>query len=201
MTAPNPSRVQQKRFFRGPKDLLGLPVKRSMNEAKTVSSRSETRSLTAKVCFLAAGAVGLAMATIGVQLVSTPVRGDVPPAAPVEEVAVGGPGSLTLSGPGDVNVLKVAYEPGQSSGWHTHAGIHAVAVLSGTLTVYDGQCQAQHYGPGRPYIGGQELHLARNETAAPVEMVVTYLNPSTSTKADSAHPEGPACASRGGHTV
>lgn len=84
--------------------------------------------------------------------------------------------ALTLSGPNDVTVVNQVYEAGESSGWHHHTGIHAVAVLSGTLTVYDGRCHALSVVPGRPYVGGQELHLARNETNVPVEMVVTYLS-------------------------
>lgn len=95
-------------------------------------------------------------------------------AAPVE---ARNPSAITLSGPNDVTVVTQVYEAGENSGWHRHTGIHAVAVLSGTLTIYDRQCNAQLVVPGRPYVGGQELHLARNETSVPVEMVVTYLSP------------------------
>lgn len=83
---------------------------------------------------------------------------------------------FTIGGPNDVSVVNQVYAVGESSGWHRHTGIHAVAVLSGTLTVYDGGCQPQLVVPGRPYVGGQELHLARNERTTPVEMVVTYMS-------------------------
>ena len=83
---------------------------------------------------------------------------------------------IVLRGPGDVAVVTQAYEPGQTSGWHAHAGLHAVAVLSGELTVYDRECRPQRVVAGEPYVGGRELHLARNETSEPVTMVVTYLN-------------------------
>lgn len=89
----------------------------------------------------------------------------------------GGPLAVTLSGPGDVTVLNQVYEPGKDSGWHAHPGIHAVAVLSGSLTIYDEGCARHTYGPGESYVGGQLTHLVRNETGVPVEMVVTYLNP------------------------
>lgn len=98
----------------------------------------------------------------------TPGHAEVPPPAP-------GSGIL-LRGPGDVAVVTQVYEPGQTSGWHAHAGLHAVAVLSGELTIYDGDCRPQRVVPGQPYVGGMELHLARNETSEPVDMVVTYLN-------------------------
>ena len=97
-----------------------------------------------------------------------PGHADVPAAA-------ADPG-IVLRGPGDVAVVTQVYEPGQTSGWHTHAGLHAVAVLTGELTVYDSECRPQRVVAGEPYVGGHDLHLARNETAEQVDMVVTYLN-------------------------
>lgn len=85
--------------------------------------------------------------------------------------------ALVVGGPADVTAQLATYEPGQDSGWHSHTGLHAVVVLSGTLTVYDAECTPHAYGPGDLYVGGQEPHLARNETAAPVEMAVTYVFP------------------------
>ncbi len=100
------------------------------------------------------------------------------PAAP--EVPVD-PTAISLS-ERDVSIVTQVYDPGHDSGWHSHPGIHAVAVISGELTVYDGQCRPTTYGPGRPYVGGRELHLVRNEAAVPVEMSVTYLSPSVATE-------------------
>ncbi|HEX2119982.1 MAG TPA: hypothetical protein VHF91_12410, partial [Acidimicrobiales bacterium] len=73
-----------------------------------------------------------------------------------------------------VTVQRTIYEPGQSSGWHSHAGVHTVIVISGSLTVYDPSCRPRSFGPQDPYIGGLENHLARNESDAPVEMMVVY---------------------------
>ena len=101
-----------------------------------------------------------------------------PPDAATAAAAEPAPSAISIAGPGDISLVRQVYEPGHDSGWHAHPGIHAVAVLSGTLTVYDGSCQARTFGPGQPYIGGQELHLARNDTDAPVEMMVTYMSPS-----------------------
>lgn len=87
------------------------------------------------------------------------------------------PPAITLSAR-DVSVVIQVYEPGKSSGWHHHPGIHAVTVLTGALTVYDQRCLSEQYGPGRPYVGGQLPHVVRNEGGEPVTMAVTYLNPS-----------------------
>jgi len=87
------------------------------------------------------------------------------------------PAAITLAAR-DVSVVVQVYLPGEQSGWHAHTGIHAVAVIEGVLTVYEGQCQPATFEPGRPYVGGQQPHLVRNETDLPVRMVVTYLSPS-----------------------
>ena len=68
-----------------------------------------------------------------------------------------------------------SYAPWQSSGWHRHPGLHLVTVMSGTLTVYGRDCMATTYGAGQEYVGGEEPHLARNETEVTLEMAVTYL--------------------------
>jgi quercetin dioxygenase-like cupin family protein len=88
-----------------------------------------------------------------------------------------GPYAITLGGPADVTVQSATYEPGQTSGWHSHTGMHAVMVLSGTVTFYDSQCRARSYGPGEIYVGGQDVHVVRNETDEPAELAVTYLFP------------------------
>ncbi len=129
----------------------------------------------------------LALMLAGAWLVTTALAGSAfvrslehPSSAPAEVAAAHveerSASALTLNGPNDVTVVTQVYEVGENSGWHRHTGIHAVAVLSGSLTVYDERCHAQFVVPGRPYVGGQELHLAQNETASPIEMVVTYLN-------------------------
>jgi quercetin dioxygenase-like cupin family protein len=84
---------------------------------------------------------------------------------------------VAIGGPSDVAAQVTSYAPGQSSGWHSHTGLHAVVVLSGTLTIVDGECQHHTYGPGDSYVGGRDVHLALNETAAPLEMAVTYMFP------------------------
>ncbi|MGH9225032.1 MAG: cupin domain-containing protein [Acidimicrobiales bacterium] len=118
-----------------------------------------------------------------------------PAVAAVAAVAgAAGPEGLTIQSEGAITVLPMTYEPGQTSGWHRHAGIHAVAILSGALTVYDQNCQAHVYAPGEPYIGGQQVHLVRNEGATAVEMIVTYLNPATAGAAPA--PPEPTCGVR-----
>ena len=94
----------------------------------------------------------------------------------VDPPAPASPG-VTIGGPSDVASQLASYAPGQSSGWHSHTGLHAVVVLSGTLTIVDGECQSHTYGAGDSYVGGRDVHVALNETATPLEMAVTYMFP------------------------
>ena len=143
------------------------------------------------VALVAGGTLTVALAMAGVPLVAS-LSSDNPPAQEPASTVAPPVGAMTLTGPEAVTVVSQQYEPGQDSGWHTHPGIHAVAVVAGTLTVFDDTCQRLTFEPGRPYVGGQRLHLARNETGSPVEMVVTYMTPQT--PADSTGRHGaPAC--------
>lgn len=72
-------------------------------------------------------------------------------------------------------------------------GVGLAAVLADELTVYAGM-PAAAFRPGAPYIGGQELLVARNETDRPLDMVLTYVNPATAVPGSprsSAPPNGP----------
>ena len=127
---------------------------------------------------MVAGLVILALAAT--VLVSARRSGDIPPVTqgtPVVPSEAVDPSAITVAAR-DVSAVIQVYGPGEESGWHQHPGIHAVTVLSGALTVYDGQCQSQTYEPGRPYVGGQQAHLVRNQGDTPATMAVTYVSPS-----------------------
>ena len=116
-------------------------------------------------------AAGLAVSSLAVLVLVTRLAPSFgPPPAP-------GLSGVVIGGPSDVAAQMATYAPGQSSGWHAHTGLHAVVVVSGTLTIVDGECQRHTYGPGDSYVGGREVHLALNDTAAPVEIAITYMFP------------------------
>ena len=125
---------------------------------------------------MAAGLVAAAIASLTLVHQWSPAPGKASAGTRPPVPAPASPG-VTLAGPADVTVQMAGYEPGQSSGWHAHTGMHAVMVLSGTLTFYDADCRRRTYGPGDTYVGGTDVHLAKNESATPVEMTVTYLFP------------------------
>ena len=125
---------------------------------------------------MAAGLVVAAIASLTLVHQRSPAPGKASAGTRPPMPAPASPG-MTLAGPADVSVQMATYVPGQSSGWHVHTGMHAVMVLSGAITFYDEECGRTTYGPGDTYVGGRNAHVARNDTAVPVDMAVTYMFP------------------------
>ena len=65
-----------------------------------------------------------------------------------------------------LTVQVMAYDPGQSSGWHRH----------GVLTSIDAGCTVATYTPAVPYVGGREAHLAVNDADVPARLAVTRVS-------------------------
>lgn len=83
--------------------------------------------------------------------------------------------------PYDVVVQQLTIAPGGHAGWHTHPGSALAVVRSGTLTIYDGDdrsCSPHTYSAGETYVdpGHGHVHIGRNEGAAPLEIVVAYVD-------------------------
>jgi hypothetical protein len=71
-------------------------------------------------------------------------------------------------GASDVYVQSNLWQPGGTTGWHTHPGHSLIIVTAGTLTVYDGHdpsCAAHTYTAGMGFVdsGGDHTHVIRNE--------------------------------------
>jgi quercetin dioxygenase-like cupin family protein len=82
----------------------------------------------------------------------------------------------------DVAVQRFVFQPGGQSGWHTHPGPVFIQVVSGTLTMYQGDdpdCHPIVRTAGQIYIDvGGDAHLARNENPwHTAEAIVTYFAP------------------------
>jgi quercetin dioxygenase-like cupin family protein len=99
-------------------------------------------------------------------------------AQPLGSAQLARPFTVTAK-PGDLTVLQAKVMPGGNFGWHTHRAPVAVAVLGGTLTLYDSsdpKCAAQRITAGHGFIeAANHVHLARNEGTAPVRLLVVYL--------------------------
>ncbi len=68
----------------------------------------------------------------------------------------------------DVYVQSNVWQPGGSTGWHTHPGHSLIIVTAGTVTVYEGNdraCTPAVYTQGMGFVdpGGDHVHIIRNE--------------------------------------
>ena len=89
------------------------------------------------------------------------------------------PISIRTTSAGDVIVASIKVAPGASFGWHYHSAPVVAAVVSGTLTLYDGRdpsCAPQQIPAGHAFTEQKDqIHLARNEGTTPVQVVVTFI--------------------------
>jgi quercetin dioxygenase-like cupin family protein len=94
-------------------------------------------------------------------------------------------------------------QPGQSTGWHSHAGPVWVLMVNGALTLYSGTdktCTGHTYSAGQGFvdIGFGHIHIARNEGATPAEFYAFYMLPNqsgdTGVKRPQPNSTNPACS-------
>lgn len=71
-------------------------------------------------------------------------------------------------GDSDLYVQSNVWQPGGSTGWHSHPGHSLIIITAGTLTDYEGAdpaCTPHVYSAGMSFVdpGGDHVHLIRNE--------------------------------------
>ena len=86
--------------------------------------------------------------------------------------------TLKTKGPVDTFFQTGTFQPGGTSGWHSHSGIVVIAVKSGELTRYDRKCRATTFGAGQAFVEhGDHPVLVRNEGAQPTVIYTLYVLP------------------------
>lgn len=159
-------------------------------------------------------AIGVATATISAGLIAAPAIATPPVGtwAPVplsrgtfDDLNVmaekTGKWDLMLKAKGltDVRVTRVPFAVGTSSGWHSHPGPNLLTVTAGTVVEYDGDnplCTGTTYTVGQTFgdNGGSAVHLVRNESSSPAEVMAVALYPNGVTPiTDSTKPKPTNC--------
>lgn len=82
---------------------------------------------------------------------------------------------LKTNGPSTVSVQEAAYSPGGHNGWHSHPGIVAVTLISGTIQWYDENCEPKVYNAGDSWVEGSQHHYFRNIGTGNVELTAVYI--------------------------
>lgn len=81
----------------------------------------------------------------------------------------------------DLAVQRIVFQPGAQSGWHRHPGPVFIQVVEGTINFYDSDdptCTPITRTKGEGFLDtGDHAHIARNESGAVAENIVTYFAP------------------------
>jgi len=96
----------------------------------------------------------------------------------------------------DFVVRKHDYNPGSTTGWHTHAGPVFVTVTQGTLTFYeygDRKCTPHVVSAGEGYVDHGRGHIARNETDQPAQDISVIIAPVAGAFRGELDAPGPFC--------
>jgi quercetin dioxygenase-like cupin family protein len=138
----------------------------------------------------------LGLAAVAVLVMAAPsLGGGVPITAKV--LGYGSMPATTIHTKAGAMVLNaITIQPGGSFGWHTHGAPVAVVVKTGTLTVFDSSvdgCKPFKVSKGKAFVEpADHVHLARNDTKAPVTVYAMYLGLPKSQAANkpAAEPDG-----------
>ena len=85
-------------------------------------------------------------------------------------------------GQSDLYVQSNVWDPGGSTGWHSHPGHSLITVTAGTITAYEGNdpsCTPHVYTVGMGFVdhGGTHTHIIRNEGTVPAQTIAVQLVP------------------------
>jgi len=86
------------------------------------------------------------------------------------------------SGFSDLYVQSNVWQPGGSTGWHTHPGHSLIIVTAGAVTEYDAddpKCKPSVHTEGMGFVdaGGHHVHILRNEGAVEARTIAVQLIP------------------------
>lgn len=90
-------------------------------------------------------------------------------------------------GASDAYVQNNVWQPGGSTGWHTHPGHSLIIVTAGAITAYEGNdpdCKPHVYTQGMGFVdpGGDHVHNIRNEGTTEARTVAVQLIPAGATR-------------------
>ena len=90
-------------------------------------------------------------------------------------------------GKSDVYVQSNVWQPGGTTGWHTHPGHSLIIVTAGQVTAYEGddrKCLPTVYTAGMGFVdpGGGHVHNLRNEGSVEARTIAVQLIPADATR-------------------
>ena len=100
--------------------------------------------------------------------------------------------ALRTYGASTFSTQVAAFSVGGQNGWHSHPGLVAVTILSGTIRWYDQDCKPTVYKAGDSWVEGSQIHAFRNIGNENVELAAWFITaPGQPLRTDE---PAPACA-------
>jgi quercetin dioxygenase-like cupin family protein len=89
---------------------------------------------------------------------------------------------LATYGVTDGYVVENDFQPGQTTGWHSHPGPSVIFVVAGSVTNYESDqphCKGATYSAGTTFVdaGGTDVHELVNAGATPAETIAVQFIP------------------------
>jgi hypothetical protein len=90
-------------------------------------------------------------------------------------------------GASDLYIQSNTWQPGGTTGWHSHPGHSLIVVTAGTITDYesdDPTCSPKVYTQGMSFVdeGGSHAHVIRNEGTDVAQTIAVQLVPAGGTR-------------------
>ncbi len=139
-----------------------------------------------------AAAAGIAVSSSPVQATPSTATSKVLVQAPIEpshilavnKTVSGKPWAALLAtfGVTDGYVVENDFQPGQTTGWHSHPGPSLIFVVTGSVTNYESDqphCKGVTYSAGTTFVdaGGKDVHELVNNGTTPAETIAVQFIP------------------------
>ena len=83
--------------------------------------------------------------------------------------------SLETEGPSSILIQDAAYALGGVNGWHSHPGLVAVTMITGTIQWYDEDCRMTTYKAGDSWTEGSQVHYFRVTGTTGIHLMATFI--------------------------
>ena len=83
--------------------------------------------------------------------------------------------SLKTEGPSTILIQDGAYAAGGANGWHSHPGLVAVTMITGTIQWYDADCHMTTYKAGDSWTEGSQVHYFRVTGTTGIHLMATFI--------------------------
>lgn len=82
---------------------------------------------------------------------------------------------LNTDGPATFSIQDAAFAVGGQNGWHSHPGLVAVTIISGSIRWYDENCKTTVYKAGDSWVEGSQIHAFRNIGNDTVHLMASFI--------------------------